>query len=363
MGESEDWMYPQISVFFSRFRLLFAGLLTMALFVAISALVTSIGSGSILDPHTHHTIVGTFDNSVAQTPNAVTSSINDMIDGTERTLLSAGTGLYTGCRSITATSKKTGMAITNGSFAVVRGFGNGTMFLARGVANGFMFSARTAGTGMMYIFRTAGAGVMFTVHLPTRLTGSIASGHAVSAIIKSDDDKPVPIISSETSAATLASLSAQQRSQIADWQSAQLAANQRLDGTILAGDPAHGGYPAKWDNARQDSMVDQWGMYSRECVSYTAWKVYQTYGDMPYWGGVGNANQWVGDAQRAGIATGTAPKAGSVAIWRVGYYGHAMWVEKVDGNMIYVSQYNYDLNGHYSEMWVNGSNFTYIYFK
>jgi surface antigen len=46
-----------------------------------------------------------------------------------------------------------------------------------------------------------------------------------------------------------------------------------------------------------------------------------------------------------------------------GYYGHAMWVEKVSGSMIYVSQYNYDLRGHYSEMWVNGSAFTYIYFK
>jgi hypothetical protein len=31
--------------------------------------------------------------------------------------------------------------------------------------------------------------------------------------------------------------------------------------------------------------------------------------------------------------------------------------------MIYDSQYNYDLHGHYSEMWVNGSDLTYIYFK
>jgi hypothetical protein len=38
-------------------------------------------------------------------------------------------------------------------------------------------------------------------------------------------------------------------------------------------------------------------------------------------------------------------------------------VEKVEGNMIYVSQYNYDLHGHYSEMWINGGNLTYIYFK
>jgi hypothetical protein len=40
-----------------------------------------------------------------------------------------------------------------------------------------------------------------------------------------------------------------------------------------------------------------------------------------------------------------------------------MWVEAISGDMVYVSQYNYDLNGQYSEMWVNGSNFTYIYFQ
>ena len=110
-------------------------------------------------------------------------------------------------------------------------------------------------------------------------------------------------------------------------------------------------------------MIDSWGMFNRECVSYTAWKVYQTYGSMPFWGGVGNANQWPRDAVNAGIPIGTAPKVHSVAISKAGYYGHAMWVEQVSGNMIYVSQYNYDFQGHYSEMWVNSSYFTYIYFK
>jgi surface antigen len=83
---------------------------------------------------------------------------------------------------------------------------------------------------------------------------------------------------------------------------------------------------------------------------------------MPYWGGVGNANQWPGDARAAGIATGSTPKVHSVAISMGGAFGHAMWVEAVSGNMIYVSQYNYDLAGHYSEMWVNGGSFTYLYF-
>src|SRR6202012_3802329 len=139
-----------------------------------------------------------------------------------------------------------------------------------------------------------------------------------------------------------ARLSAAQQQEIAQLQAAQLTANQSLDGSIVAGDPTHGGYPAAWDNARQDSTLDNWGMYNRECVSYAAWKVYQTYGSMPYWGGEGNANEWPGDARRAGIPTGSTPEPRSVAISMRGYYGHAMWVEKVSGNMIYVSQYNYD---------------------
>lgn len=151
-------------------------------------------------------------------------------------------------------------------------------------------------------------------------------------------------------------------SQIVQLRMQQLAANRRLGGQAVAGDPNHGGYPAYLDGAAQDSLVDPWGMYNRECVSYTAWKVQQTYGYMPYWGGHGNANQWPASAQADGIPTGSIPKAHSVAISMGGAYGHAMWVEAVSGSTIYVSQYNYDLAGHYSEMSINGSGLIYIYF-
>jgi len=155
-------------------------------------------------------------------------------------------------------------------------------------------------------------------------------------------------------------------SKISSLRAQQAAANATLGSKVVAGDPGHGGYPSYLSNAAQDTIVDPWGMYNRECVSYTAWKVYSTYGYMPYWGGRGNANEWPGDARSAGIPTGRTPQVGSVAIWNVGYYGHAMWVEAVnpDGS-IYVSQYNYDYTGHYSEMLVSASkaaSFTYIYF-
>lgn len=153
-------------------------------------------------------------------------------------------------------------------------------------------------------------------------------------------------------------------SAIADLKAQQLAANRRLGGSAEAGDPNKGGYPAYLANAPQDSLIDPWGMYNRECVSYTAWKVYQTYGHMPYWGGHGNANQWPASARNDGIPTGDEPRVGSVAVSMAGYYGHTMWVENVYSNgYIRVSQYNYSRPGTYSEMTINGRGLIYIYFQ
>lgn len=156
--------------------------------------------------------------------------------------------------------------------------------------------------------------------------------------------------------------------QIASLRDQQKAANAaRLrssgGGTVVAGDPGKGGYPSVWAHAPQDSIVDNWGMYNRECVSYAAWKVHQAYGNMPYWGGYGNANQWPSNARGAGISTGSEPKVGSVAVMSGGYYGHVAWVESVNGNTITVSQYNWGVAGEYSEMTVSKGAFdTYIYF-
>ncbi len=128
-------------------------------------------------------------------------------------------------------------------------------------------------------------------------------------------------------------------------------------GGAVAGDPNKGGYPANLANSNYyNPVVDPWGMYSRQCVSYTAWKVYQKNGFMPYWGGAGNANQWPGNARKAGIPVSSTPRAGSVGVIMAGQYGHVVWVESVNANgTINISQYNY-FNaggagwGHYSEM-------------
>jgi peptidoglycan DL-endopeptidase CwlO len=138
----------------------------------------------------------------------------------------------------------------------------------------------------------------------------------------------------------------------------QAAANAKWGGNVSYGPNCAGGYsgPWNWCNAPLDAYVDNWGMYSRECVSYTAFKVWASGRHMPYWGGRGNAIQWPGNARAAGIPVDRSPRVGDVAVWPVGYYGHVMYVEAVSGDgSIYISEYNFDWTGRYSERTISAN--------
>lgn len=158
-----------------------------------------------------------------------------------------------------------------------------------------------------------------------------------------------------------------QTAEIASLRAQQRAANMAAGGgTVVASGSGGGGYPYNnvgypcWGGA---GCVDPWGLYKRECVSYTAFKVQQAGKRMPYFGGRGNANLWPSTARSFGIATGSTPRAQSVAISMAGPYGHAMWVEAVlpDGR-IHISEYNFYVNGTYSERIISPGGLTFIYF-
>lgn len=173
----------------------------------------------------------------------------------------------------------------------------------------------------------------------------------------------------------LRSKASKERKELQEQQQAilqELARQNNVSG-ITAGDPSKGGYPYSGQcpaaSLNGTQYADKWGMYICECVSYAAWKVYQTYGYMPYWGGRGNASQWPANASAAGYTVSSVPRAKSVGISQSGPYGHAVWVEAVSGNRVYISQYNAAneatnwVMGQYSEQWVDQGAYVYIYFK
>ena len=161
-------------------------------------------------------------------------------------------------------------------------------------------------------------------------------------------------------------LAQKRNSEVAKLREEQAAANRRALGngvSIPGGIPGGGGYPGVWANAPLDAYVDPWGLYTRECVSYVAWKIHSTGRYVPHFGGAGNANQWPSTAARHGISSGSTPKAGAAAVMNIGYYGHVMYVESVNGDgTITVSDYNFAWDGLYRNYTRSASGLTYIYF-
>ena len=101
------------------------------------------------------------------------------------------------------------------------------------------------------------------------------------------------------------------------------------------------------------------GYAYRNCTDYVAWKL-QSLGVASGWtSGLGNGGDWYTNAaNKSGLDRGTVPKVGAAAIVPsdtpgYGGYGHVAYVEKVDKDAngavtsITVSEYNYDLGGHF----------------
>lgn len=70
-----------------------------------------------------------------------------------------------------------------------------------------------------------------------------------------------------------------------------------------------------------------------------------------------NAITWPSMARAEGYYVGSQPRAGAI-----GQRGnHVVYVERVRGNLVYISERNYDYRGSYREMWRPISYYTYIY--
>ncbi|AKM80864.1 TPA: CHAP domain-containing protein [Candidatus Saccharibacteria bacterium] len=127
-----------------------------------------------------------------------------------------------------------------------------------------------------------------------------------------------------------------------------------------------GGYPYC---QAQDTMVDPWNLYNRECVSYVAWALEKRFNKKvnPFRGD-GNATDWpVSAVTWSGAMRVYSPQRGDVVVLPAsGSFapiGHVMIVESVSGNTMFVSQYNFYGTGQYSTMNVQNSGVVLLRFQ
>lgn len=128
-----------------------------------------------------------------------------------------------------------------------------------------------------------------------------------------------------------------------------------------------GGYPTHMCAAPMNSVIDKHSLYSRQCVSYSAWRAENMGYVVGDFAGQGHAYQWPITAQRMGAQISDSPVVGAVAITDRSNpispgYGHTMNVEAIlEDGWIRVSQYNFGGTGLYNTMEVKGG-LTFVLF-
>ncbi len=196
--------------------------------------------------------------------------------------------------------------------------------------------------------------------------------HDVDALLADQQSQQATLSSSQQQQASLLAMNQSQQNaynqqiaatsaQIAQLRQQQILANLSGASGIIYGGNCGGGpagfpntYPASLCNAGQDSIVDPWGLYNRECVSYVAWKEVADGKYVPY--GLGNAGDWPAHVPSSWIDS--SPRIGDAAVRPTNpnlYFGdeqdvgHVMYIEGINPNgTIAISQYNANLNGQYS---------------
>jgi surface antigen len=129
-------------------------------------------------------------------------------------------------------------------------------------------------------------------------------------------------------------------------------------------------YPSRLKKAAQDSLVDPWLFYNRECTSFVAWRLNSenNVAFTDYWQGAhwGNASNWKNAAKSLNIPVDNNPTRGAVAWWAAGSAGssrgHVAWVQVVGDSSITIEEYNYLHEGFYdtrtistsSSLWPSG---------
>ncbi|AEF25295.1 tape measure protein [Streptococcus parauberis] len=123
------------------------------------------------------------------------------------------------------------------------------------------------------------------------------------------------------------------------WNMAQSATDEGGGSMSAVGDD----YPAKWKAMGLDAMVDPWGYYIRECVSFVASRLHNSGVKASLFSGLGNGYQWV----NARVPHMSKPKVGSVAVYGPGsqFPNHVAMVTSVKGDRYSGEEYNQLVGG------------------
>lgn len=130
-----------------------------------------------------------------------------------------------------------------------------------------------------------------------------------------------------------------------------------------------GGSSYPYDGMSDPEIIDPWGFYTTECVSYAAW----------YWNvklnkpwhntrpGHGSAKYWSNLAHDQGYSVSQTPRVGAIISWTGGVYGHVAIVESINSDgTLDISDYNYiphqySYTKHIDPAEYARSSFSYIY--
>ncbi|MDB5185748.1 MAG: hypothetical protein JWL85_271 [Candidatus Saccharibacteria bacterium] len=117
-----------------------------------------------------------------------------------------------------------------------------------------------------------------------------------------------------------------------------------------------------WVSFCEGRPADQRSYCWRNCTSYVAYRLETAGVTASDYQSLGHAYQWAESAAARGIKVGLEPKAGAVAYWTDGIYGHVAWVEKVNGDgTVATSNYDGFTESFYAEDSVRPEG--YIYFS
>lgn len=159
-------------------------------------------------------------------------------------------------------------------------------------------------------------------------------------------------ISKTTTSQTITSTSQHRISNQASTTSVQTSSTRSsTTGSIALGD----NYPYKvgW-------QVDPWGMYTRQCTSFVAYRLSTVNGfTLPR--AYGNADVWGTRARSEGYRVDMTPALGAVAWWNT---MHVAWVTAIDGDRVEIEEYNFNYTTNYNRRWIPKNSVSgYIHFK